>query len=345
MGNIKAEPAYDPFPKSGLVKQYERFIRKRVSKFCEEFPWVSYDNALIEAVRLADQAAKRFNPDLGYDFSTFLLPYLKKLYAMQEEENGWSHNKPTDWHQDQEASPAPVFPTGANGTRIALDRWKFGYDKHKGDKRKGVVIAMTLHDNTEDHSVGFFHRVSAALTVLRDDDGPGADGRLRAAIDHLDRVQREQEAEAEDRRSGIFTPTILEARRTPLHLQRYEAKTPRHSGLFPDRDNARERWDEDWQQQLGTILYAKPSHSRPLRSRGLSGDEIDTAEHHFDRASEALRPFLTPDERVVLDWMGDQMFGEPYASADELASQIGRSRRTIYKIRDRLILKLKKEQK
>ena len=31
--------------------------------------------------------------------------------------------------------------------------------------------------------------------------------------------------------------------------------------------------------------------------------------------------------------------------AEELASQIGRSKRTIYKIRDRLILKLKKELK
>jgi len=190
MANIKADPAYDPFPKSGLVKQYEEFIRAEAGKFCKEFPWVSYDNALIEAVRLADQAAKRFDPALGYDFSTLLRHYLKKLYAMQEEEKGWSHAAPTDWHKDQEASPTPVFPTGANGTRIAFDRWKFFYDKDKGDKRKGVVIALRLRNNTKDHSMGFIDRVSAALTVLRDDDAPGADGRLRAAIDHLDRVQR-----------------------------------------------------------------------------------------------------------------------------------------------------------
>lgn len=303
MGNIKADSSYDPFPKSGLVKQYEPFIRARVSKFCEQFPWISYDDVLIEAVRLAVQAAGHFNPDLGHDFTTLLRHYLKKLYAIQEEEKGWSHAAPTDWHQDQEAAPAPVFPTGANGTRIALDRWRFGYDKDKGDQRRGVVIAMRMRDNTEGN-VGFVNRVSAAMTVLRDDDAPGADGRLRAAIDHLDRVQREQEAEAEDRRSGIFTPTFLEARRTPLHLQRYEAKTPRHSGLFPSKDNARELWTEDWQQSLGTILYAKPSpDSRPLRSRGLSANTIDTAEYHFELAGEALRPFLTPDERVVLDWM------------------------------------------
>ena len=340
MANIKAESAYDPFPNSGLVKQYERFIRKRVSKFCEEFPWVNFNNVLIEAVKLADHAAKRFNPALGYDFSTFLIPHLKKLYAMQEEEKGWSHAKPTDWAQDQEASPAPIYPTGANGTRIALDRWRL----HGDDKRRGVVIAMRLRDNTEGHSIGFFERVSAALGVLGNDGAPGADGRLRAAIDHLERVQREQDAEAEDRRRGIFAPTFLEARRTPVHLQRYEARTPRHSGLFPDRRDGRERWTDDWQQELGTILYAKPTRTR-LGSRGLSGEEIDAAEHNFEAASEALRRFLSVDERVVLDWMGGQMFGEAYVSADELANQIGRSRRTIYKIRDRLILKLKKERK
>src|SRR5262249_13841168 len=36
-GNIKAETAYDPFPKSGLVKQYGPFIRKHVRKFCEGY--------------------------------------------------------------------------------------------------------------------------------------------------------------------------------------------------------------------------------------------------------------------------------------------------------------------
>jgi DNA-binding CsgD family transcriptional regulator len=95
-----------------------------------------------------------------------------------------------------------------------------------------------------------------------------------------------------------------------------------------------------YRQQRSTGINA-----RAARTLVLSAEEIDTAEYHFERASEALRPFLTPDERVVLDWMGDQMFGEAHISADQLADQIGRSRRTIYKIRDRLILKLKKERK
>jgi hypothetical protein len=38
MTNIKDDPAYDPFPKSGLVKQYEQFIRGAVDRFCKRYP-------------------------------------------------------------------------------------------------------------------------------------------------------------------------------------------------------------------------------------------------------------------------------------------------------------------
>ena len=37
-GNIIIDQAYDPFPKSGLVKQYEPFIRKEVTKYCRQYP-------------------------------------------------------------------------------------------------------------------------------------------------------------------------------------------------------------------------------------------------------------------------------------------------------------------
>ena len=42
-GNIQAEGVYDPFPRSGLVKQYERFIRKHVREFCAGYPGLQYD--------------------------------------------------------------------------------------------------------------------------------------------------------------------------------------------------------------------------------------------------------------------------------------------------------------
>jgi hypothetical protein len=65
-GNIKAESAYDPFPRSGLVKQFEPFIRKEVGKFCKRYPKLRRDDVLFEAIRLALTAEKKFNPKLGY---------------------------------------------------------------------------------------------------------------------------------------------------------------------------------------------------------------------------------------------------------------------------------------
>jgi hypothetical protein len=345
MGNIKAEKAYDPFPKTGLVKQYEPFIRTWVADFCQQFPWVNHGDVLVEAVLQADKAAKRFKPELGHDFSTLCGLYLKKLYAMQEEEKGWSHAAPTDWAQEQEKAPQILFPGGANGTRLAFDRWKFA----NNDKRKGIVIGMRLNGSSESHARGVNERISAALDVLQSyDDQPGALGRIRAAVDHLERRQREEEQEAEDRRFGIYAPTFLEVRPVDLHMQRYEAKTPRHSNVFPDHDKVakRDRVEEGWQNSLGTILHPKnSSRLSPLKSRGLSGDEIDSAQTRFeDIVGPVLRPRLSPDERAVWDWIGAQMFGDgPCLSAEQLADQLGLSKRTIYKIRDRVILKLKKE--
>ena len=42
VGNIRAEEAYDPFPKTGLVKQYEPFIRDYVRKFRKRRVWRAF---------------------------------------------------------------------------------------------------------------------------------------------------------------------------------------------------------------------------------------------------------------------------------------------------------------
>lgn len=34
-GNIKGDPAYDPFPKTGLVKDFEPYIRIVAVEFCQ----------------------------------------------------------------------------------------------------------------------------------------------------------------------------------------------------------------------------------------------------------------------------------------------------------------------
>lgn len=341
-GNIKAEPAYDPFPKSGLVKQYEPFIRKWVGEYCKSFPQQRYDDVLIQVVGLAALAAQRFSPTLGYDFSTLLRHYFKKVYAKPPGMKGWSHTAPRDWSwagEDPERSPQPIFPPGANGTRVAFDHWNLDGG---ADKRRGAIVAIRLAGNSESYARGFSKRASAALTVLGSD---GKLGHLKGAFAHLERRQREEEAEIEDQAQGVYDPTFLEARPVALHREHYEAKTPRHSSLFPKPpQDGPWKWTETWQNHLGTILYAKPSKHK-IRSRGLSGEEIDAGECRFDLARTALQPLLSPDEHAVLAWIGDQMFGEGGVSAEQLAGQIGRTKRTIYKIRERLILKLKNELK
>ena len=57
-GNIVAESRYDPFPKSGLVKQYEPFIRKQVGQFCKQYPRLNRPEVLCRAVELALAAEK-----------------------------------------------------------------------------------------------------------------------------------------------------------------------------------------------------------------------------------------------------------------------------------------------
>ena len=63
-GNIQNEPEYDPFPPTGLVREYEPFIRKRVTTFYRAYPAVSRREALAEAVKIAVEVEAKFKPEL-----------------------------------------------------------------------------------------------------------------------------------------------------------------------------------------------------------------------------------------------------------------------------------------
>ena len=63
-GNIKNDPAYNPFPKSGLVKQYEPYIRGVVGEFTKRYPQVH------RAIELAFAAEKTFKPEFGFKLAT-----------------------------------------------------------------------------------------------------------------------------------------------------------------------------------------------------------------------------------------------------------------------------------
>ena len=107
-GNIKAANAYDPFPKSGLVKQYEPFIRKHVSEFCQRYPQLQREGVLFEAVRIAAGVEKRFKRELGYDFSTFLRNHLKGLERYADKETSVNYVR---W-SDEETRSNQLFDEG-----------------------------------------------------------------------------------------------------------------------------------------------------------------------------------------------------------------------------------------
>jgi hypothetical protein len=59
---------YDHFPKSGLVKQYEPFIKKWCGNFAGQYPHLEMADILSDAVAIAFEAEKKFKPELGYSF-------------------------------------------------------------------------------------------------------------------------------------------------------------------------------------------------------------------------------------------------------------------------------------
>ena len=78
----------DPFHGiTGLVKQYEPFIRKKVAAFCKDYPGISRIDFIYEAVRPAVRARQLFWPEVANDFSTLLRWHLEglRLFAKQEQ--------------------------------------------------------------------------------------------------------------------------------------------------------------------------------------------------------------------------------------------------------------------
>jgi hypothetical protein len=71
-GNIHDDRPYDPFPKTGLVKQYETGLDREC--------------VLFEAVKIALQAEKAFKADIA-TFPTYLIHRFKELRRLQDAED------------------------------------------------------------------------------------------------------------------------------------------------------------------------------------------------------------------------------------------------------------------
>jgi len=234
----QSEKAHDPFPKTGLVKQYEPFIRDWVANFCKRYPAVRRDDALIEAVKIAVEFEPKFNPETGNDFSTPLRWHLKglKRILVDDEQN---HSKRLIHAKEGEVSEElakrvmlddvalakherrateekleaiPVnHGTGGNGTRIRLDL-------------NGLVVGFQFFSKVsavkEARQFGYAREIteqlSADLRTLIGIGGgrPTLSGRMGAVIAHNEQRQHEADQEAENQRNGDYDPVFLESRDT-----------------------------------------------------------------------------------------------------------------------------------
>ena len=243
MTNIKDDPVYDPFPKSGPVKQYEQFIRDEVDRFCKRYPQLRPPDVLFRAVELSIAAERTFKPALG-TFGTHVGHRLKELHRLHDQEErhqgieiyrteeDLAHEK-----AEEEGEPTdPVnFTGGGNGVRLLFDlQW---WEALLSD-----LISRVLHPTTEkrhrlklgtqlrksENAIEAHKRISADLPHIIRQQPPTLElmGWIRALIDQLIRRQREADAEAEKRQIGDHSPSFLKAIRNAIDVKFYKGRRP-----------------------------------------------------------------------------------------------------------------------
>jgi RNA polymerase sigma factor (sigma-70 family) len=334
-GNIKAEKAYDPFPKSGLVKDYEPFIRKHVGEFCKRYPQLKRDDVLIEAVLIAIKAEPRFKPELGYDFSTFLRHELKRLNRFAEQEqklqrlnvdilDGGFQKEQEAKEAEEAKTPEGMFYPGPNGPRFILDfQWM------ENGKRKRAVARLRV---ANEQVIG---RASPDARILAGMKADLADRQayIRAAFDHQERRQAEINQEGENQKRGDYNPVLLEARSITGGIDIRERKGREPPRLLPDHlpmaslSDAYSH-DDEWVGSLADTI--------------AQGSTPDSPELAVIEAIRAERPFLTPLQATIADWMLGLFSGTEERSQGQLADDLGKSEGYVSKQRNQVEEKVKK---
>ena len=191
MGNIKGDD-YDPFPKTGLVKQYEPFIRQTVTEFCKMYPVVPRQEILVEAVRIAVEFEPKFKPESGNDFSTPLRHHLLGLHRFCQKRQLLAVN---EIEQYPEWKPKDlIFGWPGVGKTTAVD----------------VPYLLRLYGTADD--LGLAERAAADMQIIINGPAPGISGRMRAVIDHHERRQREIAQEAENQKNGNYDSVFFDTR-------------------------------------------------------------------------------------------------------------------------------------
>jgi hypothetical protein len=172
---IEAADGPDPFPKTGLTKQYEPFIRKFVGGFCAEHPGAIYEHVLVDAVRISMGAEAKFKPELGYDFSTFLRKHLLGLLRLYWNERRQIKTPELGEPEEADDPTGLLIYRGGNGTRVTFDRrW------HNGSGWQRVIVTRQLRTSDWDESRAVAEQMSNGKLL---DDRPLT--AIRASLEGL----------------------------------------------------------------------------------------------------------------------------------------------------------------
>jgi hypothetical protein len=307
-GNIEASEGPDPFPKTGLVKQYEPFIRSYVGKFCCSHPGAIYEHALVDAVRIATDCAARFKPELGFDFSTPLREWLKRLGRLFEQDQHRIKIPQTEGYEEEADEAAPVVYRGGNRTRITIDRqWSLNGSRNC---RQRVVIGAQLNSTNESEAREAIERASAALGKLLD-DRPLTE--IRAAIH--DTIGKDADVQ-------------FPKPRKPPNFHEWPAM------VLVSFDQVVGEDDDGGKLYLKDVVAGSDPRSIP---------NADSDVDKLRRAIEAERPFLSPNERRVLDeWKLDRCGGRLSHWAARNGIDKGYASRMNSKIEKRFAQRMKK---
>jgi hypothetical protein len=290
-GNIESLDGPDPFPRTGLTKQYEPFTRKWVGKFCATRPGAIYEEVLSDAVRISVEAEARFRPELGNDFSTYLRKRLLRLHRLFWDERqqikipGPSKEEREEEREREKAEAAgepiqPIRYRGGNGTRITVDRqWTTNgsyYCRHR------VVIGMQLQSGDEKYARDAIEQLSGALGKLLDD-------RPLAAI-----YGDIQDAIGDDADVRFYKG------RKPPNFHKWP------SGMVVVSFDQIVGRDED----ENPLKYSDVIADGSTAAINAPGFYDDTDVDRLARAIRTEKPFLSPNERRVLAWKLDPRGGK-----------------------------------
>jgi hypothetical protein len=340
--NIDAFEACDPFPKSGLVKQYEPFIREWVAEFCKQYPGVSYDEALFEAVKIAIEFEPKFKADRGLDFSTPLRHYLKGLHRIlvesEEKHEGIRTETPAQRKQrelEERHIPPRRLNTagGANGIRLV---WDVRWGSFDPDRRKRAQFGVQLHSGDAEHAKGVMDRARDDVqAVLGSHDKQDiVAGRMRAFLEHTNRRQQEATAEAENRQAGDFEAVLLEPQILRVDLIPYRGgKRPKFLPTFI----AHARLDAPYTHEDGWVGTLQDT----IADGGTFLSVVEQANHDLRNALAAERPFLSDSERHMLDWAIDPGDRTQGGAGSEIGLSKGGASKALWRATERVATRLK----